>query len=62
MMVQETMPVLFECINGMMFRDSIIIDSTFTGSMDNVVSTNMTIRSSSADGMAANDHRSIMVQ
>ena len=42
-------------IDDSTISDSIIIDSTFTGSMDNVVSTNMTIRSSSADGMAANN-------
>ena len=42
-------------IDDSTISDSIIVDSTFTGTMDQVVSTNMTIRSSSADGMAANN-------
>jgi len=42
-------------IDDSTISDSIITDSTFTGSMDDVISTNMTIRSSSADGLGANN-------
>ena len=40
-------------IDDSTISDSVIVDSTFTGSMDSVVSTNMQIRSSSADGLSA---------
>ena len=42
-------------IDDSLITNSVISDSTFTGSMDNVVSTNMTIRSASADGLGANN-------
>ena len=42
-------------IDDSTISDSIIVDSEFTGTMDSVVSTNMEIRSSSADGLGANN-------
>lgn len=42
-------------IDDSLITNSIISDSTFTGSMENVVSTNMTIKSGTADGLGANN-------
>ena len=42
-------------IDDSVFSDGTISNTTFTGTMDNVVATNMQIRSSSADGLGANN-------
>ena len=42
-------------IDDSTITDSVITDSEFTGSMQNVISTNMTINSSTADGLGANN-------
>jgi hypothetical protein len=42
-------------IDRSLISGSEIVDSEFTGTMENVVSTNMTIRSSTADGLGANN-------
>ena len=42
-------------IDDSTFTDGAISNTSFTGTMDNVVATDMTIRSSSADGLSANN-------
>ena len=42
-------------IDDSLFTDGTISNTSFTGTMDNVVATDMTIRSSSADGLSSNN-------